>query len=444
MSEDLLFEGGSVYLPEGLTRADVFVKDGSIAKIGPHLSGELDTSSIRTFDISQKILLPGIIDSQVHFREPGLTHKEDLATGSQAAALGGITTFLEMPNTSPSTTSWDALQRKIELASKKSVTHFGFFIGATGTNLEELKKSQARPGCCGIKIFLGSSTGDLLLYNPQKIKEIFENTYVTISCHSENEELLRERKNIRDRATSAHAHPLWRDVQTAFSSTQMLIGLAQECQRKVHVLHLTTREEMEFLAQKKDFCTVEVTPQHLTLQAPDCYDQLGSYAQMNPPIRTKEHRLALWEGVVNGTADIIGSDHAPHTRQEKELGYPQSPSGMPGVQTLLPLMLDHINGGRLSLDRLVEMVCTNPARIFCLSKKGAIQVGHDADLTLIDMNLEHRLSDGEQASRTGWTPFHGKKVKGMPIMTVVGGVVVMKDGHLTGLKAGRPITTTYR
>ena len=437
-SRRLLLKGGSTYLPHRIEQTDVLTEDGHIAKIGRDLKIEQD-DSLRLIDISGKLLLPGVIDSQVHFRQPGATHKEDLGTGSRAAALGGITTFLEMPNTNPSTTDTKALDQKLALAEQNAVTNYGFFIGATGDNLEQLKAAQGRTGVCGIKIFLGSSTGDLLLYAPDKLRDILKNTWVTISCHSEDEELLRARTHIRDKGQSAHAHLEWRNEETAFSCTQKLINLAQECRRKVHVLHISSKREIEFLAGKKDFCTVEVTPQHLTLEAPDCYDRMNTYAQMNPPIREREHKKALWKALKNGVVDVIGSDHAPHTREEKERGYPQAPSGMPGVQTLLPLMLDYVNRGELSLERLVQLVCTGPAQLFGLKNKGAIREGHDADLTLVDLNAKHSITHAEQYSRVGWTPFDGRQVTGMPVMTVVSGQVVMENGQLTGVRGGRPV-----
>ncbi len=436
----LLFTGGEAYLPQGLAQTEVLVEGDRIAKIGPTLKEDMQgDTSVRIIDLASKLLLPGVIDSQVHFRWPGGGHKEDIGSGSRAAALGGITTFLEMPNTNPPTTNHQALHDKLAFAEQNSVTNYGFFMGATGDNLEDLKELQGHPGACGIKIFLGSSTGDLLLYEPAKLRAILENTWVAISCHSEDEELLQKRRHLRDTGQTAHAHLEWRNEETAFSCTRKLLHLARECGRKVHVLHITSKAEIEFLAGMKDFCTVEVTPQHLTLEAPDCYDRLGTFAQMNPPIRGGEHRRALWQAVRDGTVDVIGSDHAPHTREEKERGYPHSPSGMPGVQTLLPLLLDAVNRGDLELARLVELVCTGPAKLFRLEGKGAIRPGFHADLTVVDMERNHTITDAEQASRVGWTPFAGHKVQGMPVMTVVNGVVVMEDGQLTGVRSGRAI-----
>ena len=422
---DLILKNAMNVSSQTQKKQDVAIKDGKIAKVAELIEDEAK----EVIDLTGKYLLPGVIDSQVHFREPGLVHKEDLETGSRAAALGGITTFFEMPNTNPATTTKASIEEKLEIARSKCITNYQFYVGATAENLDDLIEATKVDGCCGIKIFLGSSTGDLLLYEDEKLKDIFKNTTGMIACHSENEVMLRERLPIKEKATSPHEHPVWRDEQTALTSTQKLIGLARECNRKVHVLHITTKEEMEFLAENKDVCTVEVTPQHLTLSAPECYDNLGTYAQMNPPIRSADHTQGLWKGIQNKTVDVIGSDHAPHTREEKDKGYPNSPSGMPGVQTLLPIMLDHVNNGRLDLQHLVKLVCENPADLWDLNK-GYVEVGRDADITIVDLNKTHMISNNEQASKCGWTPFHGRKITGMPIYTIVRGEIVMKNGDL--------------
>ena len=422
----LLIKGAKVFSTKGSETKDVLSEDGIITQVAKNIEDSADT----IIDGKGKYLFPGFIDTQVHFREPGLTHKEDLETGSRAAALGGVTTFFEMPNTNPSTTTVEAVQQKIESAKTKCVTNFAFYIGATGENLE---------GICGIKIFLGSSTGDLLLYESEKLLEIFKNTKCMIACHSENEIMLRERIELKNKATSAHDHPVWRNVETALSSTQRLIGLAKEAGRKVHVLHITTQEEIEFLAQNKEHCTVEVTPQHLTLFAPDCYDRLGTFAQMNPPIREVRHRDALWEGVSNMTVDLIGSDHAPHTKEEKEQGYPKSPSGMTGVQTIVPLMVDYAFKNKLTFERLVELMCENPAKMYGMNK-GFIEVGRDADFTIIDPDRKSVIQNKDQASKVGWTPFDGLELQGFVDYTIVNGKIVAKEGKLTGDVAGKPVT----
>ena len=432
MSNELLLKNGEVYVDGSLQKKDVLVKDGLISKI----EDSIQESGQKVLDLSGQQVLPGLIDSQVHFRDPGLTHKEDLETGSIAAALGGVCTFFEMPNTTPPTTDEASINEKVEKAKRVSYVNFGFFMGATQHNIEELKKAKDIEGCCGIKIFLGSSTGSLLLYEKEALLNVFKHTKGMISCHSENEDMLRANVSIRDAATSAHDHPKWRSVETALTSTERLIGLAREAGRKVHVLHITTKNEMEFLKENKDVCTVEVLPQHLTLSAPECYDKLGTYAQMNPPIRTQEHQEGLWDGLLNGTVDVMGSDHAPHTREEKDQGYPKSPSGMPGVQTIIPIMLNHVNSGKLPLSRLMELMAERPAELWSLNK-GKIEVGKDADFTVVDLSASFEIKNEDQASKSGWTPFDGMTVKGKPTHTIVGGVVVMKDGAIVG-RAGKP------
>jgi dihydroorotase len=422
----LLIKNGTCIINSLQVKKDVLTEDGKILLIKENIQDP----EAKIIDANNQFVLPGIIDSQVHFREPGLTHKEDLETGSKAAALGGVTMFFEMPNTNPATTTKKAIQEKINLAKEKSITNFAFFVGATGENLQDLKEAIQLEHCCGIKIFLGSSTGSLLLYDQEKLLEIFSSIDAPIAVHSENEEMLKARTSIRDKATTAHAHPEWRNEETAFSSTKMIIEIAKKAQRKVHVLHITTQKEIEYLKENKDHCTIECTPQHLTLMAPRCYDELGSYAQMNPPIRTKEHQDALWLGIKNGAVDVLGSDHAPHTKEEKDQGYPRSPSGMPGVQTILPIMLNHVSNGKISLEKLVELLSSQPAKMYHYKTKGQLQQGFDADITIVDMNKEFIIKNEDQASRCAWTPYHGKKIKGCPTHTIVNGKLVMKDGEI--------------
>ena len=433
---DILFKSIDTVLPDGIKNLNVGVKGGKIAT----LNASAEDSAENVIEGAGKHLIPGVIDSQVHFREPGLVHKEDLESGSRAAACGGVTTFFEMPNTNPSTTTAEAVAHKVALAKEKSHTNFGFFIGATGENLDELLKVPDIEGCCGIKIFLGSSTGDLLLYNEDKLLEIFKATDSMIAVHSENEEMLKANKDIQQNAKDVHAHYKWRDVETAYSSTTRIIEIAKKAGRKVHVLHITSKKEIEFLAENKEHCTVEVTPQHLTLYAPDIYNEIGTYAQMNPPIRTKENTDALWVGLESGAVDVIGSDHAPHTKDEKDQGYPKSPSGMPGVQTILPVMLNHVNEGKLSLEKCVELLCETPAKLFKLESKGRIVEGTDADLTVIELKKSYQVKDENMKSKVGWTPFAGRTFTGWPHLTIIDGKIVAKDGNIVdeGFR-GKPI-----
>ena len=436
MISNMLIKNGHCVIDGKIEKCHLLIKDEKIVDIS--LKSPKGGAS-QVIDADGLHILPGVIDSQVHFREPGLTHKEDIAHGGRAAILGGVTTFLEMPNTNPPTVSQKAIAEKVEIASRNSHANFGFFIGADGNNLEHLMNCRRFKGCCGIKIFLGSSTGNLLLYQKEKLEEIFSKVDAPIAVHSEDELMLRQRIHIHRQAKTVHAHLEWRDEKTALSSTIKIIDIARKKKRKLHILHVTTKDEIEYLASYKDICTVEVTPQHLTFHAPDCYDRLGTYVQMNPPIRDLQHQKGLWKGVVSGVVDMIGSDHAAHTRQEKDKGYPHSPSGMPGVQTLLPVMLDHVHRKHLSLVRLVELLCKNPAKLYGLKGKGELKVGADADITIVDLKRKHVLCHGEMASKCGWTPFDSFETTGMPVMAVLAGQIVMKEGKIMGKPRGRPI-----
>jgi dihydroorotase len=430
---DLLVAGGTLVTPAGTFRADLGVRDGRIAAIGDLGSA----SAAERIEARGLHVLPGVIDSQVHFREPGLEHKEDLATGTAAACLGGVTTILEMPNTNPSTTTAEALADKVARAKGRVRAHVGFFVGAADENADDLARLECLPGAAGIKIFMGSSTGSLLVDDEGVLGRALRSGRRRVAIHAEDEARLRARKALAESSGGDPAmHPVWRDAESARLATERLLRVAREARRRVHVLHVTTSDEMAMLADHKDLATVEVTPQHLTLAAPGCYERLGTFAQMNPPIREEHHRAALWQALEQGIVDVIGSDHAPHTREEKAKTYPASPSGMPGVQTLLPLMLDHVHAGRLSLTRLVDLVCHAPARIYGIARKGRLAVGFDADLTLVDLERRVTLTHDAMASRCGWTPFDGMTVTGFPVMTVLEGSVAMREGELVGAPAG--------
>jgi dihydroorotase len=432
LSFDLLIHGGTVVTPAGTVRADVGVKDGRIEGIGDLGSAAAaERVSARGLHV-----LPGVIDSQVHFREPGLTHKEDIGSGSACAALGGVTTFFEMPNTQPNTTTAEALAWKVRRAKETSWVDFAFYVGACTENADGLSALEGLEGCAGVKVFLGSSTGTLLVDDPAVLARVLRSGTRRVACHSELESRLQERKVL---ATNVHQHPVWRDEECAVASTRALLAAGLAAGRRVHVLHVTTAGELALLEAARDFATFEVTPQHLTLEAPDCYDRLGTLAQMNPPIRDARHRAALWDAVKRGLVDVLGSDHAPHTRDEKMKPYPQSPSGMPGVQTLLPLMLDHVARGRLTLERLVDLTAHGPSRIFGLATKGRLEVGLDADVTLVDLKRQHVITAAEQRTKCGWTPFDGMTVTGWPIATLVRGKFVMREGVLQGKPGGRPV-----
>lgn len=434
---DLVITGGKVFLSQGkappyvhsLQELDLGISSGIVQSIAPNLKGK-GRSEI---DAQGLVVLPGVIDSQVHFREPGHTHKEDLESGSQAAVLGGVTSFLDMPNTQPNTVTAESLKEKVKAATGRSWANFGFFIGACEENIDELKTLETLPHCAGVKIFMGSSTGSLLMAEDSSLTRALASGRRSVAIHSEDESLLEANAKklfTEDKAYSPSLHPQWRSEQVALSSTKRIVQIARAQKRRIHILHMTTQEELEFLKDKKDICTIEVTPQHLTLAAPECYQELGTLAQMNPPIREARHREALWKALNSGLIDVIGSDHAPHTLEEKSRPYPQSPSGMPGVQTLLPLMLDHVHNQRTSLERIVEMCCLEPARVYGLSTKGRIAEGKCADLTLVDLNKTWTVHNKDMATRSGWTPFDGKKLTGSPEVTIVQGVPVTRDRAL--------------
>jgi dihydroorotase len=432
-SYDLLIRGGMCATPNGIAQADLGIRAGRIAAIG-RIAG----TAAEEFDARGLHVLPGVIDTQVHFREPGNAHKEDLETGSRAAVLGGVTAVFEMPNTSPPTTTRAAIEDKLARAAGRMHCDHAFYVGATPANVGALATLERLPGVCGVKAFLGSSTGTLLLEQEEAIAAALKGGARRMAVHSENEERLRERKTYAV-SGDVRTHPVWRDVETARRSTERVLRLARAAGRRLHVLHVTTAEELPLLADARDFATVETTPQHLTLAAPECYERLGTLAQMNPPIREAHHREALWQAVADGLIDVIGSDHAPHTREEKAKTYPESPSGMTGVQTLVTLMLDHVAAGRLSLERFVDLTSAGAARIFGIAGKGRIALGYDADFTVVDLKAKKRIENSWIASRCGWTPFDGLETTGWAVATIIRGLTVMRDGALVSAGQGKPL-----
>jgi dihydroorotase len=437
INELMLITNGRIVTPEGVHQSDILIEGEQIKDIAPKINSTAKLKSV--IDASGLVLIPGVIDTQVHFRWPGLTHKEDLASGSTAALLGGVTTYFEMPNTKPSTTTIELFQEKINQGRKDSRVDFGFFMGASGNNVDALIKAQSVEGCCGIKIFFGSSTGDLLLDNLDKIEQIFKSTNCIIAIHSEDEKVLQQNMHIRDQASHPRSHPIWRNVESSLSSTKKILEVAKKCNRRVHILHITTKDEIELLERNKQWATFEITPQHLTLSSPDCYERLGTIAQMNPPIREIEHQNALWASVQNGSVEVIGSDHAPHTLEEKARPYPNSPSGMPGVQTMLPLMLHHHLEGKLSLNRLVDLLCHNPAKLYQLNDRGQLTAGKIASIVALNLNKTHLIRNEDQASKVRHTPFHNMHAKGKIEWVMHRGQIAVKEGVIINPTAGRPI-----
>ncbi len=432
-SFDMVLKGGTVADHTGESVRDIGIHGGKIAAIG-----ELTRCSAgETINVTGLHVLPGVIDTQVHFREPGLTHKEDLETGSRAAVLGGVTAVFEMPNTDPPTTSAAALADKMARAKGRMHCDYAFWVGGTAENWRDIPELERLPGAAGIKVFMGSSTGSLLVAEDAGISAILGQTKRRAAIHSEDEFRLKERMAFRVDG-DASSHPSWRDETVALRSTERLLRLAREKRALVHVLHVSCGEEIDLLAAHKDIASVEVTPHHLTLSAED-YGRLGTRLQMNPPIRDPRHRERLWAGVAQGIADIMGSDHAPHTLEEKAKPYPRSPSGMTGVQTLVPIMLDHVNRGRLSLLRFADMTSAGPARLFGMAGKGRIAVGYDADFTIADLKRRAVINNRWIASRCGWTPYDGTAVLGWPVATIIRGLRVMWEGELTYAGQGQPV-----
>jgi dihydroorotase len=431
---DVILKAGTVFTPAGAQALDVGVRSGKIAALGTLPASAAD----KIVDCTGLTILPGVIDTQVHFREPGLEHKEDLQSGSLAAVMGGVTAVFEMPNTKPSTASPDALADKVARAKGRMWCDHAFYMGATAENADQLADYEQVPGCCGVKVFMGASTGDLLVWDDPTLARVLAHGRRRVAIHAEDEERMRARKDLA-LAGKPETHPIWRDDESALLATQRVIKLARAAKRRVHILHVTTPQELQFLSAHKDIASVEVTPQHLTLGGPECYERLGTYAQMNPPIRSAAHRDGLWSWVSQGVADVVGSDHAPHTVDEKNQPYPQSPSGMPGVQTLLPLLLNHLHEGRLTLAQLVDFTSAGAQRLFNLVGKGRIALGFDADFSIVDLKKRWTIEQSWLASRCGWSPFTDMSLTGKPIATIIRGHMVMREDELLGTPIGAPL-----
>ena len=436
-NNSLIIKNGSCFIEGKLQNVDIVISGGKIRSIG-----KAELNNHKVYDAKDKIVLPGVIDTQVHFREPGSTDAEDLESGSRAAVLGGVTSLFEMPNTNPPTANLVEFEKKLQAAKNRMHSNYAFYFGATPTNTNQLSQLKNVEGCCGVKLFAGSSTGNLLVDKEADIEKVISSSDRIVSIHSEDEDIIKLRKKFIKKG-DVHSHPEWRNVECAMSSTRRVVKIAERYNKKIHVLHVTTKEEVDFLAMHKKNVTFETTPQHLTLYAPDCYNKLGTYAQMNPPLRGKEHYDRLWTAVKNNIVDVLGSDHAPHLKINKDKEYPSSPSGMPGVQTIFPVMIDHVNSGKLTLNQLINLMCENPCKIFGIQNKGFIKVGYDADLTIVDMNKEVTIKNEMIASKCGWTPFNNYKVKGFPIGTIINGILVMSEGKILVESKGKPIQFSH-
>lgn len=429
---DLVLQNGNVHTPGGPVQCDVAVTDGRIAGLGSYPAGGT------VIDCAGLDILPGVIDTQVHFREPGLEEKEDLESGSRAAVLGGVTAVFEMPNTKPNTDTAERVLDKLARAKDRMYCDYAFYVGATGENAPELAGLEQMPGTAGVKIFMGASTGSLLVAEDEALERVLRSGRRRVAIHAEDEFRMADRAHLRVPGDPA-SHPVWRDDESAILATRRILTLARKTGRRIHILHVTTPTELELIAQNRDIATCEVTPQHLTLHGETAYPTLGTYAQMNPPIRSRAHSDGLWHWLNQGIPDVIGSDHAPHTIAEKAGEYPDTPSGMPGVQTLLPLLLDHVAAGRLTLQRLIELTSAGPQRVFGLIGKGRIAAGYDADFSIVDLNARWTITADWLASKCGWSPFAGMTLTGRPVGTIIRGHRVMWDGALAAQAIGGPL-----
>ncbi|MFH0868397.1 MAG: dihydroorotase family protein [Candidatus Woesearchaeota archaeon] len=393
----LLIKNGKVYQNGTLSRKNIFIKNDKIAKITSQ-----NLKADKVIDAKGKIIIPGLIDEHVHFREPGFTQKEDFLTGSMAAAAGGITTILDMPNTLPATTNLQRLDEKRRLA-KKSIVNYGFHFGSTNNNIAEIGKVK---DVASVKVYMDYTTGDLKVDDEHALKNIFSSSK-TVAVHAENENIIKA------------------------------LELIQHGNSHLHFCHISSKKELHYTKNEKikNKISVEVTPHHLFLTAKNLND-LGSFGEMKPSLKTEEDQKALWEGIHDGKIDTIATDHAPHTKEEKL--DPNYPYGVPGCETMLPLLLNAVNEKKLTLKKLVQLCCENPAKIFKIKNKGVIKEGFDADLTIIDLDMEKEVKNDELFTKCKWSPFDGWKLKGCPVMTLVNGNIVFNNGKINKAR-GNPV-----
>ncbi|MGI9472088.1 MAG: dihydroorotase [Rubripirellula sp.] len=426
-----LFQNAQIVLPDQVRVGSVLIEGGKILDVDAGATVQAD----RTIDCQGLHLMPGVIDDQVHFREPGLTHKEDLEFASRACAAGGVTSFLEMPNTKPPAITLAGVQAKEQIAAKKSRVNYGFYIGATPDNAEELAKAHDVPG---IKIFIGSSTGNLLVDEQEALERIFAETHLPICAHCEDESTVRANAERLAGTTNIADHSRIRDENAAMIATKRATDLARRHQHRFHVLHVSTAAELEFLVDPSPYLTAEICLHHLFFNVDD-YARLGSRIQMNPSIKTAKDNAGLFKALLDGTVQVIATDHAPHTLEEKAQPYPQSPSGLPAVENSLALMLDQVAAGRCTLPQVSGWMSDAPARIWGIVGKGRIHAGYDADLVLVDMAKSKTIRDEEQLTKSRWSPWHGQSLTGWPVATFVGGHRVWSadegvDDHFRGSK----------
>jgi dihydroorotase len=430
---DLLITHGTAVFPWGEAQARIGVRDGRIVTL--EASGTATANA--TIDATHLHVLPGLIDPHVHLRDPGDATVESIPTGTKAAILGGLTTVFDMPNTNPAITDAQSVAWKQAYIPEHSYCDLGIYIGATKQNPETLGALEKAEGVCAIKVFAGSTTGDLLVEDDATIERVLRSGTRRVAFHSEDEYRLQDRKPLFHSGMPYATHMEWRDPECAALGTRRITALARKTNRPVQIVHTSTAEEFEHLRDYKDIATCEVLLNHLTQIGPECYERLGGYAVMNPPIRDQRHYDAAWAAVRSGLVDNVGSDHAPHSRAAKERPWPETAAGLTGIQTLVPIMLDHVNAGRLSIGRLVDLMAAGPARVFGALNKGRMAAGYDADFTIVDMRHSRTIENDWIVTPAGWTPFAGMQVTGWPVITVVRGNVVMRNDEVIGQPSGR-------
>ena len=435
---DMLIRHGTCVLPWGTQQTDIGILQGRIAALNVPPS----TTADETIDATNLHVLPGLIDSHVHLRDPGDASVETIPTGTKAAVLGGLAAVFDMPNTTPSITDAQHLAWKQDYAEHNAWCDIGLYVGGTKTNIPDLASLETGRGVCAIKVFAGSSTGDLLVEDDEHLERIMRAGRRRIAYHSEDEYRLQARRPMFHRGDPHRRHMEWRDEETAFLGTRRLMALARATARPAHILHVSTAEELDYLKDFRDIATCEVLTNHLTQVAPEVYDTLQGFGVMNPPIRDRRHYDAAWRAISDGTVDTIGSDHAPPSREKKLLPWPDCPAGLTGVQTIVPVMLNHVAAGRLSLSRLVDLMCAGPARVYGVLGKGRLAAGYDADFTLVDLKHRRRIEESWIVSPCRWTPFAGMDITGWPVTTIVRGRIVMRDDEVLGSPQGRLVRFT--
>jgi len=435
MSQTILIRSPLIISSTQTVRKDLLIKDGIIASIKDKISSSADL----TIDGTNLVLIPGVLDPHVHFREPGLEWKETIESGSKAAAKGGITSFFDMPNNNPATITSSLIKQKKELAAKTSLINFNFFIGANASNLDEINNCPNIPGA---KLFMGSSTGNLLLSNKQDLEKFFADCNRLIVVHAEDEETILKNKKIFNNSKDIFTHEKIRSVKAALTALKQGISLAEKYNKRLHILHITSKEEVSYLRtiSANNLISTEVTPQHLLLHSPLVYEKFQAFAQVNPPIRTKENKESLWQGLKDEIINLIATDHAPHTITEKEQTFPDAPSGMPGIETSLPLMLNLVNQKKCSINNVVKWMCENPSKLFKVKNKGFIKEGYDADIVLIDMNKTKKIRNKELFTKVKWSIFNEMEITGWPLITIVNGNIVYNNGKFFTKIKGKEIT----